>query len=197
MQALLGEADRLRAEGRGAVAADIEAIAGAMRRHVDRELARSRVALRGREARAEVAPILAGLLRVVRRTGEGARCDWQLDLPGGLVAAADPDDLTEALGALVENAARHARARIVISARAEAGQIAISVRDDGPGIPPDRIEALMARGARADTSGKGSGLGLAIARDIAEALEGRLTLHASDPGLEARLTVPRAPGPPA
>jgi len=196
LQALLGEAGRLRAEGRTGVAADIEAIAGAMRRHVDRELARTRVAMRGHEARAEIAPALAGVLRVVRRTGEGAGRDWQLEVPAGLAVAADPDDLTEALGALIENAARHARRRVRITAVAAEGAVTISVCDDGPGIPADRIGALMARGARADTQGQGSGLGLAIARDIAEALEGELTLHPATPGLEARLRLPGVCGPP-
>lgn len=190
LQALMGEAGRLRAEGRGAAADAVEEIACAMRAHVDRELARTRVAIRGREARADLAEVVAGLLRVIRRTDDGARQDWRVDLPEGLIVAADPADLSEALGALIENAARHAHARVEIAGRRRDGQIEIAVRDDGPGIPPGRIEALMARGARADT--RGSGLGLAIARDIAEALDGRLTLSALAPGLEARLTLPAA-----
>jgi signal transduction histidine kinase len=188
----MGEAGRLRAEGRGAVADTVEEIVGAMRAHVDRELARTRVAMRGRQARAEIADAFAGLLRVMRRTEDGARCDWRVDLPRGLIAAADPGDLSEALGALIENAARHARSCVEISGRRRGRQIEIAIRDDGPGIPPDRIELLMARGARADT--RGSGLGLAIARDIAEALDGTLALRSASRGLEALLTVPAAEG---
>jgi len=192
LQALLGEARRLRSEGRTSVAAGIEEIAGAMCRHISSELTRTRVAMRGRETRAAVAPILSGILRVVRRTDDGARRDWQVHLPENLTVAADPDDLAEAFGALVENAARHAQRQIRISASCAEGRVTISIRDDGPGIPPDRIEAMMARGARADTRGSGNGLGLAIAHDIAEALNGELTLHPAKPGLEARLTLPEA-----
>ncbi|TCO69383.1 sensor histidine kinase [Rhodovulum euryhalinum] len=190
LQALMGEAGRLRAGGRGAAADAVEEIACAMRAHVDRELARTRVAMRGRQARADLADAVAGLLRVIRRTEDGARLDWRVDLPEGLIAAADSADLSEALGALIENAARHARSCVEIAGRPSGQQIEIVIRDDGPGIAPDRIEALMARGARADT--RGSGLGLAIARDIVEALDGTLDLSAADPGLAALLTLPGA-----
>ncbi|GAA0292088.1 sensor histidine kinase [Rhodovulum strictum] len=193
LQALMGEAGRLRAGGRTEAADAIEEIAGAMRAHVERELARSRVAMQGRAARADVGQVVAGLIRVIGRTRAGAALDWRQEVPEGLIAAADPDDLAEALGALIENAAHFADARVTVAARRAGARVEIAIRDDGPGIAPDRIDALMARGARADTSG--SGLGLAIARDIAEALDGSLTLHPADPGLEARLSVPRAEDP--
>jgi signal transduction histidine kinase len=192
LQALLGEAGRLRSAGRADAAAAIEDIAGAMRRHVDRELTRARMAVHGAGARTDAAEVAEAIVRVVRRTVEGARLDWRVDVPDDLVAAADPDDVTEALGALVENAARHAVAKVRIKGGCEAGRIVIRVTDDGPGIPPERVEALMARGARADMSGGGTGLGLSIARDIAETLGGELTLAHREPGLEARLTLPAA-----
>jgi signal transduction histidine kinase len=69
----------------------------------------------------------------------------------------------------------------------------IEVEDDGPGIPATQREALFARGARLDTTGKpGTGLGLAIVRDVAEIYGGRITLEESEDlgGLLARLTLP-------
>lgn len=192
LQALLGEAGRLRAAGRPEAAA-IEDIASAMRAHVERELARTRVAMKGPQARADVAQVVAGLIRVIRRTETGAARDWVTEIAPGLVLAAEPEDLTEALGALVENAARHARTRVLVRAQPGAEGTRISVIDDGPGIPPDRIATLIERGTRADLLGPGTGLGLAIAHDIAEALGGQLTLHPTEPGLEARLTLPAAP----
>ncbi|WP_026381383.1 sensor histidine kinase [Afifella pfennigii] len=190
LQALLGEAERLRQAGRAEAAKAIEEIAGAMRRHTDRELTRARIALRSKAAQADVGKVVENVVRVIRRTEEGGEIAWRQEVPQDLQAAVDRDDLTEALGALVENASRYARQEVTIAAREDAGFIVLSVRDDGPGIPPERIEALMARGARADTSGPGTGLGLAIASEIAEALGGVLSLHNVEPGLEARLILP-------
>ena len=193
LQALLGEAGRLRQAGRPESAAAIEEIAEAMRRHVDRELARARVARRSGVTRVNLADLADRVHRVISRTADGARLDWLIEVPRDLIACADADDLTEALGALVENAARHAQGQVRIDARRASDQVVLSVTDDGPGIPPGRIEALMERGARADTTGPGSGLGLAIAADIAAGCDGLLSLHHAEPGLEARLSLPAAP----
>ncbi len=192
LQALLGEANRLRKANIPESAAAIEEIAEAMRRHVDRELTRARVARRGGAARTNLSDLADRVHRVVSRTANGAELDWQIAVPDGLIAAADADDLTEALGALVENAAHHARSVVRITGRRADDQVILSVTDDGPGIARDRITALMARGARADSSGSGSGLGLAIADEIALASGGQLTLHDAGQGLEARLTLPAA-----
>ncbi|MGB5559685.1 MAG: HAMP domain-containing sensor histidine kinase [Paracoccaceae bacterium] len=195
LQALLGETDRLRGSGRPEAADAIEDIAGAMRRHVDRELTRARFASRGSAARVDLTDLAQRVHRVVSRTAAGAGVDWDIDVPERLIAAADADDLTEALGALAENAARHARGRVRITGRRAGDQVILSVIDNGPGIPANRIEALMERGTRADTTGPGSGLGLAIAAEIAAGFGGQLTLHYANPGLEARLALPAAESP--
>lgn len=192
LQALLGEAARLRERGEAGPAAAIEDIALAMRRHVDRELARARLATRRAALRADPAEVAGRVVAVLRRTPQGAALDWDLRVPHGLFAAIDPDDLTEALGALAENAARHARTRVALTgARVEAG-VEIALADDGPGIPPERIVALMARGARDDERGAGTGLGLAIAAEIVEAAGGSLTLG-GEGGLTVRVLLPAAP----
>ena len=193
LQALYGEAGRLRAAGLGDEAQAVEGIADAMHRHVDRELARARIAARGFAATCAVAPVVERVVSVIRRTPDGERIDWRVEVPGGCAVRIDPDDLTEALGALIENAARHAGGVVTIAARATPGaKVTLAVRDDGPGIPAERIEGLTARGARLDTSAPGSGLGLSIATEIAEAAGGRLVLAPLARGLEARLELPEA-----
>lgn len=76
LQALIGEADRLRAKGDRESADGIEEIAVAMRRHVDRELARARVAAAARSAACEPKRVVERLLAVLRRTPDGARLAW-------------------------------------------------------------------------------------------------------------------------
>jgi len=193
LQALLGEAARLRARGDAAGADAIEEVAGAMRAHVERELARVRTAARARAARADAATVAARVVRVLERTPDGARLDWRIALPDDLALAIDEADLAEALGALAENAARYAAARVTISARdAGDGRARIDIADDGPGLPPERLSPIMARGVRADESGTGTGLGLGIASEIARAAGGDLALRNTPPGLTACLTLPRA-----
>lgn len=192
LQALLGEAARLRAAGADKQAEGIEDTARAMRRTVDRELARTRTrtrtAARAGDAGADAAQTAERLVAVLRRTPDGRRLDWRIEIPRGTRLALDPADLSEALGALAENAARHARSKVTLSARRQGGQVLLHVTDDGPGIPPDRRDALIARHGRADETG--SGLGLAIAAEIAEAAGGRLTLSDAAPGLTATLALP-------
>jgi signal transduction histidine kinase len=93
---------------------------------------------------------------------------------------------------LVDNALKFGgSARIDISA--EGGQVCLSVRDKGPGIPEDKLEAVFDPFVRLESSRNrstgGTGLGLAIARQLALAMDARLKLRNHEKGgLEARLT---------
>jgi signal transduction histidine kinase len=81
----------------------------------------------------------------------------------------------------------------VVSSTAAAGQVAVAVEDDGPGIAPALREAVMQRGVRADEAAPGSGFGLAIVRDLVELYGGAIALETSESGgLRARLTLPAA-----
>lgn len=189
LQALMGEAERLRTSGATAQAGAIEDTALAMRRTVDRELARSRTATRATDAHADPVQVASRLIAVLRRTPDGERLDWELDIPPGRMVALHEADLAEALGALAENAARHARFSVTISAHVQGNNLCLTVTDDGPGIPTERRNAFMDRYARADETG--SGLGLSIALDIAQAAGGQLALTDADGGgLTAMLLLP-------
>ena len=189
LQVLSGDVERLRQKGEAPIADEIEQVAAAMRRHVDRELARARTAAGAPDARAAIAEVVERVRAVVSRTPDGARLTWTVDIPAAATARIDADDLAEALGNLIENAARHARTRVAIATSREADFVVVSVADDGPGIPEEQLESALARGTRLDRMGDGAGLGLAIVRDIAEAWAGRLTLGNGAEGLEARLAL--------
>ena len=79
----------------------------------------------------------------------------------------DRDDLFEALGNLMDNAAKWCRSRVRVSGRVHAAagagaRLLLAVEDDGPGIPPDDRDRVLERGARADEQTPGHGLGLAM-----------------------------------
>lgn len=192
LQALMGEAARLRASGAVVQADGIEDTARAMQRTVERELARARRAAQARDARADPALVAERLIAVLRRTPDGAGLHWRQDIPPGLSVALDEADLAEAMGALLENAARHARAGVTLGAEAGQGRVRLGISDDGPGIAEDQRAALLRRHARADESG--TGLGLSIAFEIAQASGGALSLESgpSGVGLTAILDLPGA-----
>ena len=194
LQVLAGDVERLRAKGEAEIAAEVEQVATSMVRHVDRELARARMAAGRQQARAPIADVVERVVAVIVRTPAGSRLEWSIDIPAGQVGQIDPDDLAEAIGNLVENAARHARAAVIIRSRGDAGRVVITVADDGPGIPPEHLEDALARGGQVDRSGSGAGLGLAIVHDIAEAWNGRSEIRTTTAGFEADFCVPEAAG---
>ncbi|HWK38708.1 MAG TPA: HAMP domain-containing sensor histidine kinase [Hyphomicrobium sp.] len=194
LQVLSAEAERLNARGETEIANVIEEICTTMRRHVERELTRARSGANHGSAATEIATVAQRVVRVMERTPEGKRITWTIDMPPGIKARIDPEDLTEALGNLTENAARHARSAVTIRARPENGAVVISVLDDGPGIPPSRANEVLRRGGRLDASGS-AGLGLAIVGDIADAWGGTLSVEVPERGchISLRLLSP-APG---
>ncbi|KAA5601680.1 sensor histidine kinase [Blastochloris sulfoviridis] len=193
LQVLAGDIDRLQAKGESAIAADLAAIGEAMRRHVERELARTRRTAGSVTARAAVAAVAEQVIAVVRRTPRGEVLEWSNAVPADLAVRIQPDDLTEILGNLLENAARHAAERIEVRAATEADWVVVSVIDDGPGIPEVQVPIALRRGGRLDQTGPGTGLGLAIAADLAEAWDGTLTLGPTAPGaMTAVVRLPRA-----
>jgi signal transduction histidine kinase len=110
--------------------------------------------------------------------------------------ACRPTALRRAIGNLVENAVRYGdRARVAVEATADGPLITID--DDGPGIPADRIEEVYKPFVRLETSRNretgGAGLGLSIARSIVLAHGGELTLsNRKDGGLHVTIRLPRA-----
>ncbi|WP_313349479.1 HAMP domain-containing sensor histidine kinase [Paracoccus sp. (in: a-proteobacteria)] len=187
LQALLGDAERLRLQGETELADSIETVVTAMRRLVDRELARTRLQSAPHASLAQPAEVLENIARVLRRTPAGAELDWHIGAPRALKARINPDDLTEALGALMENAMHHASGRVEADARLCGDEVVITIRDDGPGVPDALLDRLMRRGVRANLSDDGQGIGLAIVADIAEAALGRFSLSNAYPGLCAEL----------
>jgi two-component system sensor histidine kinase PhoQ len=90
----------------------------------------------------------------------------------------------EALGNLMDNAAKWCRGRVRVDAQLQAGigagqKLWIVVEDDGPGVPAADRERVQERGIRADEAIPGYGLGLAMVRDMAEMYGGQLNIGES------------------
>lgn len=107
-----------------------------------------------------------------------------------LVLPLRADAMRRAITNLVDNARRHA-VHVVLGLAAQGMQtVEVTVDDDGPGIPPDRLESVF-RPFEGGAHPGGSGLGLSIARDIVRAHGGDILLEESPMGgLRARIRFP-------
>jgi signal transduction histidine kinase len=105
--------------------------------------------------------------------------DRTLSVRGSAPVAALGDELRvqQIARALVENALRHTPPGTAVSVDVGTGdgRAFLTVRDEGPGVPPDDLEHLFERFYRAGGGqASGSGLGLAIASELAARMEGAL-----------------------
>jgi signal transduction histidine kinase len=174
--------------------------AGLMRDHVNLYLDRARRAARARGLGAvtDVKPVLEALARTLERINRDKSVTVAVDCPEGLRFRGERQDLEEMVGNLLDNACKWATARVIVTARPEAGaagrsQLSIAVDDDGPGLAPGERENALKRGERLDETKPGSGLGLAIVRETAVMYNGSLHLEdAALGGLRARLTLPNS-----
>ena len=112
--------------------------------------------------------------------------------PGLPLVLADRRRIVQVLVNLLTNAARHSpeSAAIRVSAVREGLFVAVSVSDEGRGIPAERLPHLFRKFAVAQSGEPGgdTGLGLAICQGIVEAHGGRIRAESDGPGLGARFT---------
>jgi two-component system, OmpR family, sensor histidine kinase CiaH len=105
--------------------------------------------------------------------------------------AAAPEWLDRLIGVLLDNATRYAKSpgEVVIRVDSGSGHVALTVADDGPGIPVAERPRLFDRFHRIeDNGGQGAGLGLAIADAVVRTTHGRWSVGESALG-GARMTV--------
>jgi K+-sensing histidine kinase KdpD len=116
-----------------------------------------------------------------------------IDLPPGLpLIHVDAQATAEVLYSLLENAAKYSPAgtTVTIGAAATRDHIAISVTDEGAGVPIDMRERVFEKFVRLDGGASdGLGLGLAIARGIVEAQKGTIEVGSPETGKGAEVVV--------
>ena len=135
------------------------------------------------------------VLGEARRLRNGGTLAIETSAVGAGRVRGDAHYLERLVGNLGDNAAHHARARIVFALTAQDGHVTLAVDDDGPGIPePERarvFERFVRLDEARDRASGGTGLGLAIVREIARAHGGDIALATSPlGGLRAEVTLP-------
>jgi signal transduction histidine kinase len=126
--------------------------------------------------------------------GRGIVIDLAPNLP---TLALDATRLRLLLRNLIDNALRHGGDDVApphVSTASEAGAVAVSVRDFGPGVPEAQRAQLGEAFYRPDLARQrstgGVGLGLHLCRLVAQAHGGRLELRDARPGLTVEVHLP-------
>jgi two-component system sensor histidine kinase KdpD len=135
-----------------------------------------------------VAELVAGARAAVTRFRAPADIRVDLDAEGPLVRA-DPVLAERVLVNLLQNATRHGRPPVRVSALRRGDRVEVLVADAGPGVSaalrPTLFDAFTG-------DGKGIGIGLALSRRLAEAQGGELALLDGRPGAVFALRLPVA-----
>jgi two-component system phosphate regulon sensor histidine kinase PhoR len=120
-------------------------------------------------------------------------------VPAAFVVRADPDRLRQVLSNLIDNAIKYGRAEGSVEAGARQlpnGMYEVSVRDDGPGIPPEAQPRIFERFYRVDKARSreqgGTGLGLAIVKHVVQGHGGEVRLESGANGTTFFFTLPGA-----
>lgn len=143
---------------------DIHESASQMYGLVERELARARMATGHTNQTSLVKPIVARIVKALQSTNNNADLNWNVNIPDDATIQIESGDLLELVGILLDNAGKWAKS--VIDVRWI--ENALTIDDDGPGVPDNQLTEIQKRGVRLDESVPGSGLGLGIARDIVD-----------------------------
>lgn len=148
----------------------------------------------------DLGPFLEEVVEAHRAQAQERQIALTLERPPALpLVLADRDRLAQVMGNLLANALRytppggHIRVRVAPRGR----EVAVSVADNGPGVPASDLPYLFERFWRRDPSRRratgGSGLGLSIARHIVEAHKGRIWAEPTPGGgLTVTFTLPAA-----
>ncbi len=175
----------------GALAAEIERIERSIRHH----LSRARSAALGGPARTRthVRDRIDDLIAALNAIHSDRGVIAEVNADPRIAAACDPQDFDEMAGNLLDNAFKWARGRIVVTAQVIERDLALTIEDDGPGLPDALWPEAVLPGRRLDEATPGHGFGLSIARELAELYGGSIRLSRSElGGLSVRLAIPNA-----
>src|SRR5215510_12722541 len=126
----------------------------------------------------------------------------RMDPGGAIELEADPTLLRRALWNLLDNAAKYGAPPVALTAEQHNGTVQLSVTDDGPGIPPEERERVLAPFYQVDRArtparpSRGFGLGLTLAGRVAQVHHGAITIgpaetvNGAERGCRVTLTLP-------
>ena len=166
---------------------------GIMRAQIERYLQRARIAAQRDSViyRTPLRPLLERLVRVMGKLYPSKEITFSMN-EADIIFIGEKEDIEEMVGNILENACKWARKHVVLRCKTandkmrEAGSVhlmfALSVEDDGPGLPINRQHEALERGKRLDESKPGTGLGLSIVAELVGEYDGNVELSVSKLG---------------
>jgi signal transduction histidine kinase len=177
---LTGEAHELAKRGHAEAAQVLFDQCARINLLIDHQTARAQASARANVgAHSNPADIIQEIIDACRRLHGDDRKIFTLVGSNELVVACDPNDLTEMIGNLIDNAVKWSREHVLVTLLDLDDTVRVVVEDDGPGIPAEQREVVFGVGIRLDKEKPGTGLGLAITQDLASLYGGRLWVEGS------------------
>ncbi|MES3000249.1 MAG: ATP-binding protein, partial [Pseudomonadota bacterium] len=146
--------------------------------------------------RIRLASAIESAVEISRPAMEARGHEFTVQLPERAIELmADPTRLAQALGNLLNNAAKYTppNGHVMLEARQEGGEAVIDISDDGVGIPPEMLDQVFALftqvGRTLDRSQGGLGIGLYLVRSLIELHRGSVTATSAGPGQGSRFTI--------
>jgi len=138
----------------------------------------------------KLAPIISRMVSAISKAYVGKNTTVEAEIDAAFSVRVNESDLMEILGNLIENAFKYGNSIIRIQAHlseepypaGESPSMLLSIEDDGPGIDPALRQAVLTRGARADTVTAGQGIGLSVVADLVTIYGGGLDIQSGDLG---------------
>lgn len=169
-------------QGQGRSAGEIGRQTAQLKKHVDRELARARMAAGHGEPVRDIAGVINETVATIRQLPRGRDIAFRLDVPKNQSIRMEREDFIELIANVLDNARKWARSEVTVVVRKSASDVVLTVSDDGPGIPAAERDTVLERGRRLDEGTEGTGIGLAIVKDIADAYGLKTSFSVSERG---------------
>ena len=142
-----------------------------------------------RKERVELAPVVRQATEACRPLAEGMSHEITVALPAEPVYLhADPARLAQVFQNLINNACKYTepQGRIALTAERQGGDVVVTVKDTGLGIPPDKLASIFDMFTQVDASREraqgGLGIGLTLVKRLVEMHDGSVEARSEGPG---------------
>jgi len=129
-----------------------------------------------KRTRLNLSELIEQTTELYRRIFERNNIELDLKMEDKLLAFASPEELTQVLFNLLQNAKNHTeQGKVSVIAKKENDSIVVVVSDTGTGIPSEMLPYLFERGVSGTKFGMG--IGLSVCKEIIESLNGGITIE--------------------